>query len=492
MAASDSNRVRLTSVEETSLGVTPDNPRMRTARMTGESLQWKPSYDQSGEIRADRMNADPVMIDQTSSGAVNGELSFPVDNSPFSDWLKSLFFNAWANTPVRDNDGTADSVITGVAATGGVFTVTTGPAFVAGHLVKASGFAEAGNNGLFEVTTGSATVPAIGDGVLTDEAAPPAAARLKVVGFQGAAGDLAATSTGLSSTTLDFTTLGLTIGQWLKIGGAGAGFRLATETDNGWARVTAIAAHALTLDNLPTGWATDTGTGKTLRVFFGDTIKNGTTMFSETLERGFLAQQTPSYIVQRGMVVGQGEFDFATGAKVTTAMTFTGMTGETSTTSLDDSPDPATTNRVMSSAVNVGRIAEAGSIVAGPNFVKSLKLTITNNLRSLGAIRSDDQVGAVDIGSGSCDVSAELETYFGSAALLEKLFDGTITNVNTRVAIDNQALILGLPRVTFTDTTPPSAGAKNQDVMLSVTATASIDGATNAHVLMDRLEYFEA
>jgi hypothetical protein len=490
MAASDTNRVRLTSVEEVTLGTTPDTPRMRRARMTGEGLQFQPAFTQSAEIRDDRMNADPSKTNETNQGPINGELSYPVDLSPFSAWLKSLFFNPWVNTPSRDNDGVADSVITGVAAEDGVITVLTGAPFVVGHLVRASGFTNAGNNGLQAITTGSATVPAVGDGILTDEAAPPATARLKVVGLQGTAGDIVAVADGLTSTTLDFTTFGLVVGQWVKIGATGAGFRLATAACNGWARVIAIAAHKLTLDNLPTGWATDTGTGKTLRVFFGDTIKNGVTTFSETLERGFMAQAVPSYIIQRGMIAGQGEFNFQSEQLATWTLTFTGMTGEISTTSLDDAPDPATTNRIMSAAVNVGRIAEAGVSIGGPNFIKSLKLTINNNLRPLSAIRDDGQVGPVDIGSGSADVTVALESYFGSAVLLQKLFAGTATNLNARVAKDSQAIVFGIPRVTFTDGSV-SAGGKNQDAMLPLTAQASIDPLTNAHVLMDRLEYFE-
>ncbi|MBL3683997.1 hypothetical protein F2981_02515 [Sinorhizobium meliloti] len=57
---------------------------------------------------------------------------------------------------------------------------------------------------------------------------------------------------------------------------------------NGWARIVAVTAGKLTLDNLPTGWAANAGAGKTLRVFFGDRIKNGVTMFSNTIERGWL------------------------------------------------------------------------------------------------------------------------------------------------------------------------------------------------------------
>ncbi|TGV23899.1 hypothetical protein EN811_31160, partial [bacterium M00.F.Ca.ET.168.01.1.1] len=90
----------------------------------------------------------------------------------------------------------------------------------------------------------------VGSGI-TDEAAPAAAARMKVVGFQGSSGDITATSTGIGSTTLDFTTLGLTVGQWIKIGGIAAGEQFATAALNTFARITAIAANALTLDNLP-------------------------------------------------------------------------------------------------------------------------------------------------------------------------------------------------------------------------------------------------
>jgi hypothetical protein len=51
-----------------------------------------------------------------------------------------------------------------------------------------------------------------------------------------------------------------------------------------------IAAAKLTLDNLPTGWTTDAGTSQTVKVWFGDQLKNGTTQFGQTIERGFLAR----------------------------------------------------------------------------------------------------------------------------------------------------------------------------------------------------------
>lgn len=485
---SDTNRVRLSSVREETLGVTPANPKMRTRRMTGESLSYKPAFVTSAEMRDDRQTADPTKTNETNDGDINNELSFPVDGSPLSDDFASALFNDWVNTPFRDNAGIADSVITGVAATGGIITVLTGPAFVAGHLVRTSGFANAGNNGLFKLTTGSQTVPAVGNGLLTDEAAPAANARIKVVGFEGAAGDIEAIVDGLQSTTLDFTLFGLVPGQWLKIGGSGAGNRFATAAANAYVRVSgAVTAHKIPLDNLPTGWAADDGSGKALRVFFGDQLRNGTKRISQTIEKGFMDQEEPTYIVQRGMVVAQLAVNMQSEQIITAAFTYNGMSGGQSTVSLDDTPEPATTNRTMSANVDVGRVAESGSTIVGPNYVRSASLTINNNLRMITAIGN---VGAVDIGVGECGVSLQVETYFGSNAFLAKLLDGEVGNLSFRAVKDRQGLVFSVPRVTFTDGSP-SAGAKNQDVTLPLSAQASMDPVTGAQVLIDRFEYVE-
>lgn len=484
----DSNRVRVTSVREATFGTTPATPRMRTGRYSGESLQYQPQFISSDEIRADRMNADPTKINETNQGGINYKLSFPVDKSPQSEWLASLLFNDWVNTPSRDNDGTADSQITAVAATGGVFTVLAGAGFVAGQLIKTSGFGAAGNNGLFKLTTGSATVPAVGNGLLTDEAAPAAAARIKVVGFEGDSGDITALADGLGSTALDFTTLGLVVGQWIKIGGSGASNKFATAALNTYARISgAVTANKIPLDNLPAAWSTDSGTSKSIRVFYGDQLRNGTTRISNTIERGFLGQTVPTYIVQRGMVAGQGEFSFQTEQLITVALTFMGLSGSQSTTSLDDTPDAATTAGEMSSNVSVGRIAESGATVSAPNYIRSASLTINNNLRMITAVGN---IGAVDIGAGDSEVKGQLETYFGSNALLQKLLDGTVGNINLRSTRAGQTVVFGLPRVTFTEGSP-SAGGKNQDVVLPLGFQASLDSTTNAQVLIDRFEYVE-
>jgi hypothetical protein len=218
---STTNRVRLTSVEETTPGVTPTSPRMRLERITSESLTAAPRFVDSAELRSDRMQTDSIETVLPSGGGATGfEFSYPEDNSPWSSNLKSAFYSAWVNTPTFDNDGTADSVVTDAGTSANTYAVVSGGAsVVVGHLVRATGFTNAANNQIFRVASSTSTT-IVGTALsLTAEAAPPAAAKLKVVGFQGAAGDIIAAASSLTSTVLDFTTLGLHVGQTLKIGG---------------------------------------------------------------------------------------------------------------------------------------------------------------------------------------------------------------------------------------------------------------------------------
>lgn len=483
------NRVQVALVRETTPGITPNTPRMRKVRITGESLSFAPEYVDPEEIRDDRMLNDPIKVMQAASGGINFELAYPDDASPMSELYRSGFFAAWVNTPTFDNDGTADSVCTGVVDSTDTYSVANGGAAVkAGHLVQASGFTNANNNRIFRAASSTGTTIVGATLTLTDEAAPPAAANLKVVGFQGASGDITATATGLGSTALDFTTLGLAVGQWVKIGGTATADRFATAACNDWARVTAIAATALTLDHLPAAWATDTGTSKTIKVWFGDYIRNGVTATSLTIERGFLGQSIPTYIVNTGMQVGELQHSITSRQKITGSATFTGMGGSQSTTPLDASPDAVTSGVVMAANANVGRLYENGSRLTSPNWAMSVDFTINNNLRTNESV---DEASPVAVREGECTVTGTLNTYFGDNAMLAKFYAGTPSSLASRVDKNGQALIFAFPRVTYRGDGNPNATAKNTDVMLPLQWQASKDSLIGAHATLDRLPYFE-
>lgn len=485
----ETNRLRLSGVREVTLGTTPASPRMRTMRILSESLAFQPQAVTSEEIRDDRMTADPILVGRTNQGGINFELIYPQPNTLLSTFMESAFGNSWVQTPERDNDGTADSVITDIGTTANTVTFTTGAAFVVGHLVRLSGNAQAANNGLFVVTTGGATSFVSTGAGFVAEIAPPATSRAKVVGCQGATGDITATATGLASTTLNWTTLGLAVGQWVKIGGTGTAFQFNTAARNDWARITGITANALTLDNMPNA-TVDAGTGKTIRVFFGDRLRNSTSEISASIERSFLGQVTPTHIIHRGMMVNSLSLAYASKTKVTGSVEFMGLDGAQGTVaagaSYDASPD-VSLFPVMAGSANVGRVAEAGVTLTAPNWVRSINLSVTNNLRMIDAV---DSIAAVDIGSGAQDVTAQVECYFGDNALYAKVMAMTPTNLNWRVTKGNQALVHGLPRVTPMSGNPNVSG-RNQDVTVQIAMQASRDTLVGAQITLDRLEYFD-
>lgn len=485
------NRVQVAVVRETTPGTTPTTPRMRLKRFTGAQVNFAPEYVDSDEIRSDRMLGDPILVMQAAAAPIRDELSYPDDESPDSEFYRSLFYSAWSNTPQRDNDGSAASVITDVAASSDTYTVTTGAAFVEGQLVRATGFGQAGNNSIFRAQSGSGATAVVAPSSpgLTDEASPAADARLKVVGFQGASGDIETDGSGLISTTLDFTTLGLVVGQWLKLGGTATGDKFATAANNAWVRISGtITAHDIPLDNLPSGWGTDDGSGKTIKVWFGDQIKNGTTKTALTIERGFLGQSTPTYIVGRGLVAATCQHSIASRQKVTRNWTFQGMGGGQSQAALDASPDAQTAGAVMAANANVGRLAEAGAVLTNPNWARAFEFTINNNLRNVEDVQEQSPV---DINEGEFTVTGRADTYFGDNTLLAKFYAGTPTSFSSRIQKNGQAMIFQFPRVVPRTDGNPDEGAKNTDIMLPFGWQSSYDSVTAAHAILDRVEYYE-
>ena len=237
------------------------------------------------------------------------------------------------------------------------------------------------------------------------------------------------------------------------------------------------------------------GIGASARVkfWFGDQIKNGTTQIGQTIEKGFLDQTTPTYIVQPGMVVNQYSMDWTAKQKITGNVVYMGMTGASQGTSaLDASPDATTSLTsfpVMACSANIGRIGEAGASLASPNFVRALTFTIDNHITPIETIGT---VGASGLTGHANTVSGTLNTYFGDNTLLTKFFAGTLTSINVRAIKNNRAFIVTIPEVTYNADGSPNASVQNQDVMLPLGWKASKEETyTNAHILFDRLEYYE-
>ena len=481
---SDANRTQLGVIEESTFGTTPATPAFETLRATGEpNLAFQPITTASNEIRSDRQVTDLPLVDKEAGGNVEMELSFGAQDT----LLEGAMFDDWNNMATRKNNVTTQ--ITSVTASTDVYAVLTGTAFVPGMMIQALGFTESANNGVFEAeATTSATQIVRGD-VTVDET-PGTTAVLRQVGFVGATADIVADASGLTSTIFDFTTLNLVIGQWVKIGGAAAGDQFATTANNGWARISSIAANDLNFDVLPTGWSPDVGTGKTIKVWFGDYIRNSTTKKSYSIERQYLDQTSPLYEVFTGMTVDTFNLAAEAASIVTATFGFLGKDSSMSTTRTSGATSiDATTNDVLNSSSNIASIREGGSVISGSNFVLNLSVNVANNLRRNNAVGS---VGAVEMGVGESTVTGDLTTYFDDATLVDKVIDNTETSLDFRfIDSDDQVIIVDMPRVKYSSGAPDVTG-KNTDVTANLQYQALRDTTLGYQLQLQRFFYTES
>lgn len=485
------NRVKIAKVRELVAGTTPANPAFKELRQTSSGLNAAPQTVTSNEIRSDRQVADLILVGLQIGGDVGGELSFGAADEDFEEALQGT----WANKPAIVV-ATVDTEISDVTATTLTVVTPQGTPFKAGHLVSTTDFPTAANNKIARVASSTATTVVFPASTFVIEAGTiPVGAAARVVGFEGAAADLAAVTVGgngLTSSALDFTTLGLQVGEWLKIGGAATAAQFATAANNGWVRISAIATGRLSFDQVPTGWTADIGTGKTLQVFTGDIVKNGTLKRASTFERQYLDHSPVTYEYFRGLELNQLSLSAPAQQIATYAKTYIGRSAEVVTARFGGATDiAATTGDVLNTSSNVGRISFDGVAIAGPNFMMSMSVDFNNNLRAQNAVGS---IGAVGIGNGEFSVTGAMELYFGDKSVYDKVLGNTPASFDIRFGRQDglrQTILIDLPYIKFSSGAPTVTG-KNADVMISANYQAIRHPLLGYTAAIQRFHYLPA
>ena len=439
------NRVKHSKVRETAFGITPTSPALKNLRVTSSTLQ--PGIDTvvSQELRTDRQIPDQTTVGVKASGALNFELSF----SAIDDFFEEALQGTWANKPVITNTGAGTPI--SALTTSAADVVSGGAAFLAGMICQTSGFANAANNLIATVASSTGTAITFPAATFVADASPQAGATIRVVGVAGASGDIVAATTSLTSTTLDFTTLGLSAGDWIKIGGAATGDQFATSADNAFVRVTSVAAHALGLDNLPSAWAADAGTGKTIWIWFGDTVTNGTALWTSTYERVYNDQETPTYEYYTGAATDKLSLSISASQIITGSVSVIAKNAAWQTTRVSGATDVAPpTYPVLNATSNFGQLDYAGSLQGGPDFIMSMTFDIDNGITPSMAVGS---LGAVAMTNGDFNVTGSLDVYFGDATMLQSLLNNAAVALNFRVgdALNNEeTYVVDMPQVKLT------------------------------------------
>ena len=370
---------------------------------------------------------------------------------------------------------------TAAVATG--FTVAAGGDLAQDTLVYSRGWTTPANNGLKEVVVGSTTTEIKIEGGLTAETPDTVNnATVEVAGFRGASGDLEIDANGdLTSTVLDFTTLDLTVGQAIFIGGEATVNQFAAAADRGFARVTAIAVAKLTLDKKTTTFIADTGVGKLIDIYFGRFIRNVSVDDVDYLEQSFQFEltypnlETPGpgdeYEYAIGNLCNAMSFRLPLTDKATIGVSFVGMDTEPPSTTRASGAD-APLQPVATGAFNTSadimrlRVTEVDETGLTTDF-KSITLVLNNGATPEKVLGN---LGAKYINTGNLEVDLESQLLFSNSGVAAAIRENRTVTLDFVLKNDDGGVFFDIPAVTL------GGGGRsfpvNESVLIDTTARA--------------------
>lgn len=457
----DSNETGLAFAEEARLGVLPGE-QGEAGTPTWYSLEPNEYDDFGGEltllarnpINRSRQRKKGSITDLDASGGFNQDFTY----ENMQRILQGFMF--------ADLRNKRTSPVTAVTAD--EYTVADETGFAVGGIIMASGFANGANNGRKVITAVSAGEIEVAG--LAAEGSPPVGARIVTVGRVGAAGDLSIDVSGfwpvIASTALDFTTLGLTPGEWIYVGGDGAGTGFATVGNNGFMRVRSITTNALEIDQSLTTLVDDAGTGVAVELYFGRVLKNELGDLikrrSYNLERQIGAPDTAQptqvqseYLV--GAVASELDMNVEQADKINVDMSFvaldnvqrtrtTGLKAGTRVNTLE--ADAYNTSSDFSafrlSVITPGNTAPAALF----GYVTEFTLSINNNLTVNKAVAV---LGGFEITAGTFEVSAEATAYFSTVEAVQAVRNNENVQFFGAVAKNNSGFVYDLPLIALGD-----------------------------------------
>jgi hypothetical protein len=393
-----------------------------------------------------------------------------------------------------------------VAATDNFTHSALSAALIENTLVFVRGMANAANNGLFEVAAAGTTTSTITQaGALVDETPTNASgARMDVCGHRLA--DLVwtdATNT-LTTALVDETTLGLSLGQMLRVGSDANAFT------NGQIVGRIVSIHAtdgIVLDkvqNLGSGTLEGGGdeASSAVDLLYGPFIKNVPVSDASFLERSFTFElvyddlQEPSgsgdeYEYAKGNLCNELAINMPGQDKATLGFGFIGTTTQDITETREgnsaESVEPLQT-AAFNTAASFARLnlTDTSEVSLGACF-KSLTLTLGNEVspeKCLGTL------GALFMNTGNFSVGLDAELLFTDSDLAQAVKDNQTVTMDMLLTNDDGAIGLDLPSLTL------GGGAKtypvNESIKISVTGTAFGDATLDTSIGFTEFPYFPA
>lgn len=483
--------VALAFCRETSVGVAA----------TSGWRQWEPNtINQLGPTIATVARNPISKRRQRRKGSITDldsavELEMDLTRDAFMDLIEGFMFSSFQSGP-------ASFVPTAVVAGGsGGYTVASGGALAANTLIYVRGCSVASNNGLKLVALGS-TGTNIRVDSLTGEASLPSNATVEVCGVRGASGDLTVDSSGrITSTVLDFTTLGLTAGQYIWVGGESTTNQFALQAsasqNYATARLTIVAANLLTLDKRLKTFATDAGTSKLVDIYFGKHVKNVDVDNGFYLERSFhieaaypnlMAGPLTGYEYAIGNYSNQLQLNMPITDKATMTVGFIGTNTEAITSTRKTGASSAlvpvqTASYNTTQDFNRLRITQLDEAGLTTDF-KDLTITLNNNVspeKVLGVL------GARYMNTGNFELDIDGQFLFSDEDVVVAIRDYTTVTMEWCVRNDDGGILFEVPAMTMGD------GARefpaNESVLIGATCQAFQDPTYGSSLMVSMFPF---
>jgi len=490
------NNISMQAAREATLGVLPGSPDWKLLEPNSVGTFGATITTVAREpISRDKQRRKGTVTDLDSAAEFEADLTM----DSFTDFVEAFAF-------VNATNG--DLYFTEANATSSGFTIPAAPAaqaaklqFTSGgpiSLLYARGYANAANNGLkpLSADVGSTGTVMGFSGAVAETA--PSTAIVEIAGIRPEIGDLSLTVSGTVGTltsgnnaavnNIDFTTLGLTVGQFIHVGGLTTANQFSAGA--GYGRITAIAAGTLTLDKLSAGLATDTGAAETVDLLFGRFIRNVPVDNGDFLETSYQFEASypnlgtggaTEYEYALGNYCNQVTFNLPLTDKATVSFGFIGTDTETPTTTRKSgaaTPRTPTKTEALNTSSDVARlrVTEVDETGITTDF-KSFSITFANNVSPEKVIA---QLGAKYMNTGNFDVSVDAQVLFTSSAVVSAIRNNTTVTMDFILDNSDGAIAVDVPSLTL------GGGGKefpvNESVLLNTTGQAFRDASLGTSI----------
>lgn len=431
---------------------------LAVAKVCNADAQTVWYYQQPNDISSfaavlERVARSPISLDrQRRKGAVTNltaSPAFPQDTTidALAFWSPVFMYTKWKG-PAAGEFGYAVSAVSGTA-----YTVGANGALPQNSLVIARGFKTPENNGLKVVGSGSSATSIPTTGLIAET--PTGAESLHECGYRFAVGDLQVDANGdLISTTKDFTTLPLFVGSYIYVGGATATNKFATAENSGFARVIAITANKLSIDNTGEQFTIDAGATKLVDLYYGMWCRNVAVNHPDfstnhmLIEVGYDLAAGRSYEYAEVAMLNtaalalpltdKSTLDFATVAKDVSEATLTRRLGTWKN---------FTANELFNTSDDIARLRIRDADENGlTTYFTDCTINVNNNVSPKNVL---GVLGAADLNYGNIEISDSMTTLFTDTGVTSALRNNTTAGFEAALVNNEGACIIDQPAITL-------------------------------------------